>query len=837
MRFECTSPFWLLGLIPCAIILLWLLRITHRHSNHWRTVCILLPGIAVALLTLALADPQIIYQPSAQKIILLLDLSPSTRTSPWQNPAWLHQLASQHLPSTTIIQIVGFTDHAQELCTITSNPDDPSWPLQWPHIDGPDTNIAAALAWHTDGADRTTPRWLITDGCAEFPASTTDPKLISSTPDQSPTGLASSRPSPPTNNLPYHLAATILPPPKADVGIANLQIQPLPAPNPTTPPPLELWATIQSTGPARGTIEFRRDGRTFAQRPLQFAQAGVQLLRVQDPAGTDHQALYEVHLSCNDPWPEDDTASIFAPPAGPPQVIVATRNPTPQPPIPGTTFIAPRDLPSTLTDLANTQLIVLDNLPLESLRPGTDLLLQHYVEDTGGGLLLTGATSAFGPGHYPQCELETLSPLASIPPHTPKHIIFLLDASGSMNEAAIPNRPGNKFSLALSGIQQSLQLLRPEDTVSIITFNATANLAVNDTVQNLPADNFDQLRQIIPTGATNPDSALTILPTILAPDSLLILLTDGEIPSIDIPHWSKLFADTKSHLAILAPPSNRGQLADLSRATHANWLATSDPSQWPSLLMQALEDQYAGAAMRTPKALKSISIAPLSGQTTRWIETFAKPEAQLYATSQDGTHPLAATARRGLGQVGAIAFADTGTPYASLLSILRQNILASPGDHRFTIQAQRQHDTWLITADGLEPHGFINNEHLNLHAIFPDGTTTDLPLPQIAPGKYQAKLAAFSGPFTVIITRNANPPTLIARLQPPSLPSNEWPAITTAQFIAPPVTTLLPPNNNSPWNPHLKSKIFPLLHLLILLASTLLLAALWLRRTSRSTPR
>src|SRR5690606_22290632 len=98
------------------------------------------------------------------------------------------------------------------------------------------------------------------------------------------------------------------------------------------------------------------------------------------------------------------------------------------------TRIAPRQLPSSLERLEGYDLVALANVAAKDVFPEHQALLERYVREAGGGLLLFGGERAFGPGGYYSTPLEEVSPLsARISDESPEvAMAFVLDRSGSM---------------------------------------------------------------------------------------------------------------------------------------------------------------------------------------------------------------------------------------------------------------------------------------------------------------------------------------------------------------------------------------------------------------------
>lgn len=130
---------------------------------------------------------------------------------------------------------------------------------------------------------------------------------------------------------------------------------------------------------------------------------------------------------------------------------------------------------------ARARALLLNDVPLDALRPALIEALRHYVEG-GGFLLLAGRTQAFGPGGWANSPLEALSPLRS-DPRPPGEgrvaLALVVDSSGSMADEAGGIGPQGWSSL-VSGLASDL---RDEDYLGIVTFAGEAQVLLAPTLR------------------------------------------------------------------------------------------------------------------------------------------------------------------------------------------------------------------------------------------------------------------------------------------------------------------------------------------------------------------
>jgi hypothetical protein len=780
-------PLWATPALLAALVILATLIFTvallRRRTPHIRNILIL-PTVGGLCIAAALAQPILSTHHPAANITFLLDLSGSTRTSPWRNPHWLQTLAQQHLPPNTLISVVGFADTPRLLLDHADPLDSSRWPTVWPTLDpNTPTSLATALAWRSQEESEhnahLAPRWIITDGLAAL-----------STPPQ-----------------PFPLAITEIPPPPTSADLAILHLQ--------RSDSGELAIQLRATAPATGQLEIRRDQQLLATQQLTFTDKNGSTRWVTFQDADNHAPHhYEATITRTptpDPWPENDHASLQWSPEESPHVLFITDRTTPDAsPFKNlaSEILPPAAFPTTLRTLlaANEQVIVLDSDT--ALSPQQLTTLTAFVRDTAGGLLLTSRVTP-----ATDDPLNTLSPFSNVPPdRPPAHIVFLLDASGSMNESASPTTPDQKFRLAAQGVLNAVHLLHPKDQLTLLTFNDTVHALAAGTRQQLEPTLHELLTHVQPTGPTDPDAALPAITAAFAnkpadAPALLILLTDGEIPTLDLPRWQKALAPTNVSLLIIAPrPQSADALSTLASTLHAHWYTTDDPTLWPTLLQRAVTDPFAGQTHTSPLHWLSQNLAPpLRGKTSSWQDAWLKPEALPLAVAED--HPLAAFAQRGLGKVAALAMpADADS---ALLQALLQKIAPPPGDRRITLAAHRLGNHWQLTADAQDHHHFLNDLHLHANLITADATS-DQPLLLTAPGFYEATITS-AHPFSAVVTSAAG--HFVGTVQFPQLETDEWPASVdpSTSLLIPPDATLIDPTKNlTPWSPRINGPVLNL---------------------------
>jgi hypothetical protein len=506
----------------------------------------------------------------------------------------------------------------------------------------------------------------------------------------------------------------------------------------------DLAATVSNTGrPRRLTL----GPSGAATRPTEFP-IDTGSVTVTHPLGNADAPIGVARLNPADRWPENDALSLpVAAASRSEQWFVSAHS------APGATWrpLRPDALPTDPAAYLAPSVIVLDNLPASDLSDDRQRLLEQYVRDLGGSLIITGGDHAFGAGLYTGTALESLSPLASVPPAPAVHWAILADASGSMSQSAGEQ---TRWQRAASAVVRLLPLLPPEDPVSVGSFAAeltwwsTGRTARETAALPLPPPT------VVPTGPTNLVPAIRRVVRELdgALPTELLVVSDADVTIDDPDALAKECTAKRVRLHVLAIGEGSGlpALRRLTAATAGTLRTQFDPVRWASDVRQLLAEATPPRLSTTPATLKFLGdFAPLPPRdVSPWNRTWLKPSASEIArgTAAGETVPLGAQWTVGAeGTVVSLGF----TPTPAELGAIVARVAKPPRDPRFTVtwDAGPQLRVRIDATTSARGGTYRNDLPLRLELTGADGGSAETrAIPQVAPGRYEVTLSSPRSP-------------------------------------------------------------------------------------------
>ncbi len=478
-----------------------------------------------------------------------------------------------------------------------------------------------------------------------------------------------------------------------------------------------------------------------------------------------------------DTYYQNNELAGFSEVTGPPRVLIVTTNqdevaallPVLQESGLTVDVRAPADLPIGLAPLAAYKSVILANVSATDLTEQRMKVLQSYVRDLGGGLVVIGGPNSYGVGGYYQTPLEETLPVEMqikdqqrIPRLT---IVYVIDRSGSM-EVSGPSGITN-LELAKEAARRSINFLFERDRAGVLSFDSNPQWLV--PIQYV-ANRNGMIRQIgglRPGGGTDIAAAVNEIARTLPQDPStlkhVILLTDGGADPTGIVETVRTMnaqhGITVTSIGIGAgvPPFMQ-QIAAVGKGSYYQLIDLQTiPQIFAAETVLAtrsyiVEEPFTPQIAGNSPILRGLEagVPPLLG----YVATTAKPTASVILTSPVGNYndPLLTTWQYGLGRV--VAWTSDATTRWS------RNWAGWPGFGRFWSQVirstileglnsalearvEQRNGRSVLVVEARDGEGsFLNSLALSASVVDPRLGGQTITLQQVAPGRYEAEFNA-----------------------------------------------------------------------------------------------
>jgi Mg-chelatase subunit ChlD len=336
-------------------------------------------------------------------------------------------------------------------------------------------------------------------------------------------------------------------------------------------------------------------------------------------------------------------------------------------------LIDPLQINWSIEFLAGYSAVIIENVSAGKLTMHGMQLLAAWVNQLGGGLVLTGGKNSFGNGGYYQSPLETILPvsleLRSQHRKLALAMMVVLDRSGSM---AAPSRGGRtKMDLANLAAASSLDLLSPLDEFGLLAVDTEAHVVVPLQRMTEKSRWREQILHVESAGGgiyvfEGISKAAEMLLKAEAQTRHIILFADASDAEQPGRYWELLEKATAAGLTLSViglgtdsdPDANL--LRKIAAAGKGRVFFTRDPEELPRLFSQ---DTFVAARSTFIEEAAAIeSLAPASRFVTGNISVksqvgaynlcYIRPEAFMAVrTIDENAAPILAAWQSGLGKV------------------------------------------------------------------------------------------------------------------------------------------------------------------------------------------
>lgn len=454
-------------------------------------------------------------------------------------------------------------------------------------------------------------------------------------------------------------------------------------------------------------------------------------------------------------------------------------------------LLPPEAAPSDLLELQQHDLVVLQNVPVESVPLEFQELLSTYVRELGGGLVMVGGPDSFGAGGWHGSKIEPLLPVALDLPERlvqpDAAVVFVLDISGSMRRRVMGTTLSQQ-EVANEAAALAVRSLDKKDLVGVIVFSDVESVLVPLAPNSDPERTAQRILSLSPGGGTNMGPALREAAMQLrdakAAVKHVILVSDGR--SLSHETLPDLAGEVHESDGVIISTISIGDQSDeqtmdqMASRGGGTFYPVYNPALLPKFFLKAVrivrsplvrEAAFEPVLLPTPSPLTAGLDAPprlLGLDLTR-----RRPEATItYAMETPTGEPLLAHWTVELGRVAAFT-SDAhrwAAPwldwpgYRRMWTQIARSIARPPGTGGLELGAEVRGDTLAVRLDAVGEDG----RPLDLLTVpatvyTPSGTETEITLTQSAPGLYVGEVPAReSGSYIVLVK-----PRLGAQLLPP----------------------------------------------------------------------
>ncbi len=329
--------------------------------------------------------------------------------------------------------------------------------------------------------------------------------------------------------------------------------------------------------------------------------------------------------------------------------------------------------------LSGAKAVILNNVPSYEIPPDFLSLIDFFVREQGGGLLMIGGKYSFGAGGYSQSTLDDLLPV-SMELRTEHRklavaMAIVMDRSGSMSIAVANGL--TKMDMADDGAARAVELLGPHDAVSVIAVDTEPHVIVPLTeVGDAAGEMTGPIRHIASMGGgIYIDVALRAgwkqLKDSTAGQRHLLLFADASDSEEPGDYKSQVDDMVKAGVTIStigmgsASDKDAGLLEDIAKRGNGRCYFGSNPEELPTIFAQETVAIARSAFLKDPVDVQPASgWAEIAAQPISWLPTvdgynlsYLRPNATAALFSKDEYQaPLVAFWQRGLGRTAAVSF-------------------------------------------------------------------------------------------------------------------------------------------------------------------------------------
>lgn len=298
---------------------------------------------------------------------------------------------------------------------------------------------------------------------------------------------------------------------------------------------------VSSNVKTSGVVTLYSDGKAVGERSINI-EKGVNRFVFKDTAQDGGFKTYKAMLTAkNDTITQNNEYSTFGQVEGSANILLVDGESNGARELEkilksaniGVDYIKDKEVPRNISTLSKYKSIVMCDVSLENVNNEFVNLLDKYVKDYGGGLVVTGGENSYALGGYYQTPLEDILPVdmeMKVKGEIPSlGLVLVIDKSGSMEGA---QGGASKMEVAKDAAIKAVDSLKPKDKIGVVAFDGNAQWVVNLSDNQKKKDIIGDIGSIRAGGGTSILPALNEayegLKDVNTKLKHIILLTDGQ---------------------------------------------------------------------------------------------------------------------------------------------------------------------------------------------------------------------------------------------------------------------------------------------------------------------
>jgi uncharacterized membrane protein len=747
LTLDFALPWALLGLL--VLPLFWILdRVSRTHlPRRRRRLALLVRMLVAALLVVGMAQPRITGKADRQAVAFLIDVSDSINPSIRERQiAWLRD-AMAGMGERDLAAFIAFGDSA-----VVDRPPSPNKQVLpvTSVIQGTKTDIASAIQLALATLPNTMARKIVilSDGNENVGSAVAQSKVSGAV------------------GVPISVVP-LVEQPGPEVLVRQLETPSFLRQGET----FGATVTIDATRETRARVHLLIDGRLAASQDAELHAGSNSVLIPQEPLAPGFH-VFRVQIEARDDgYIQNNESGSYTYVAGKPRVLLVEGESG------ETRYLAEalqsagldtevRDTSSVVLDLPTLrgyESVVLANVSANVLNVAQMRAINSYVQNLGGGLVVIGGDRSYGVGRYGKTPLEEALPvrmdLRGRTLSSSVALMLVIDASGSM-----AGGPGSsKMDLAKEAAVRAVELLSEQDQVGVLSFDDGSRWVVETQFLT----DVQSVQGLI--GTINPGGGTAIFPALeTAYNDLvnreakvkhMLLLTDGLSSGGDYDRLtSQMMANgiTLSTIAV-GTDADFTLLRRLAELGKGRYFEGNDPFEVPQMVVKDTQEVARAAIVEEPFRPAQIGVSPiLEGIDAErippllgYVSTTPKPNSQVLLISGQGD-PVLSEWKYGLGHV--VAWTSdaknrwstdwlTWPEYSRFWAQVVKRTIPNPVDRNLQVQISTEGEQARVIVDAISDDKALQNFLATKATLVdPVNKQSELALPQVAPGRYEAKV-------------------------------------------------------------------------------------------------